>query len=201
MNNVKYSQIYAIYENAESGRHAYLNILDISVYYKPFPASYRFPSFGKILHRTVTHFRIFAFQWQIEQSTQPVRSPVPFSVRVYAFDRSVVRSSAPLRLHRLCRPKHRCRMPSLIAFGRRWKVGSDDLLLPGAFLFWIHLFEWVASFLQRTCSFKFERVMSGKVERQKRKLRLKVANQSWRWERPWEASCNKKQWKWDLIWK
>jgi len=109
-----------------------------------FPLDIRYSPFGKILHRAIT-FRIFACRWQIERSTRPVRSPAPFSVRVYAFDRSVVRRvpSAALRLHRLCRPEHRCRMPSLIAFGRRWKVGSDDLLLPGAFLFWIHLFEWV----------------------------------------------------------
>ncbi|XP_018058259.1 PREDICTED: sn1-specific diacylglycerol lipase alpha isoform X5 [Atta colombica] len=32
-------------------------------------------------------------------------------------------------------------MPSLIAFGRRWTVGSDDLILPGAVLFFVHLFE------------------------------------------------------------
>ncbi|XP_014475317.1 PREDICTED: sn1-specific diacylglycerol lipase alpha isoform X4 [Dinoponera quadriceps] len=32
-------------------------------------------------------------------------------------------------------------MPSLIAFGRRWRVGSDDLLLPGAGLFCVHLLE------------------------------------------------------------
>ncbi|XP_018373299.1 PREDICTED: sn1-specific diacylglycerol lipase alpha isoform X2 [Trachymyrmex cornetzi] len=32
-------------------------------------------------------------------------------------------------------------MPSLIAFGRRWTVGSDDLVLPGAVLFYVHLLE------------------------------------------------------------
>ncbi|XP_011152987.2 sn1-specific diacylglycerol lipase alpha isoform X3 [Harpegnathos saltator] len=32
-------------------------------------------------------------------------------------------------------------MPSLVAFGRRWRVGSDDLLLPGAGLLCVHLFE------------------------------------------------------------
>nr|XP_012217034.1 PREDICTED: sn1-specific diacylglycerol lipase alpha isoform X5 [Linepithema humile] len=32
-------------------------------------------------------------------------------------------------------------MPSLIAFGRRWRVGSDDLVLPGASLFCLHVFE------------------------------------------------------------
>ncbi|KAL0120705.1 hypothetical protein PUN28_008402 [Cardiocondyla obscurior] len=32
-------------------------------------------------------------------------------------------------------------MPSLIAFNRRWRVGSDDLVLPGAILFYVHLFE------------------------------------------------------------
>lgn len=38
------------------------------------------------------------------------------------------------------------KMPSLIAFGRRWKVGSDDLILPGTALFCLHLFEWVYAF-------------------------------------------------------
>ncbi|XP_050453691.1 diacylglycerol lipase-alpha isoform X5 [Cataglyphis hispanica] len=33
------------------------------------------------------------------------------------------------------------RMPSLIAFGRRWSIASDDLLFPGAVLFCVHLFE------------------------------------------------------------
>nr|XP_031827612.1 sn1-specific diacylglycerol lipase alpha isoform X2 [Nomia melanderi] len=32
-------------------------------------------------------------------------------------------------------------MPSLIAFGRRWRVGSDDLLLPAAALACAHIFE------------------------------------------------------------
>ncbi|XP_025989609.1 diacylglycerol lipase-alpha isoform X2 [Solenopsis invicta] len=32
-------------------------------------------------------------------------------------------------------------MPSLIAFGRRWRIGSDDLVLPGATLFFVHLLE------------------------------------------------------------
>ncbi|XP_061939108.1 diacylglycerol lipase-alpha isoform X2 [Apis cerana] len=32
-------------------------------------------------------------------------------------------------------------MPSLIAFGRSWRVGSDDLFLPSATLAFIHMFE------------------------------------------------------------
>ncbi|XP_024890963.1 sn1-specific diacylglycerol lipase alpha isoform X2 [Temnothorax curvispinosus] len=32
-------------------------------------------------------------------------------------------------------------MPGLIAFGRRWRVGSDDLVLPGGLLFYAHLLE------------------------------------------------------------
>lgn len=34
-------------------------------------------------------------------------------------------------------------MPGLIVFRRRWSVGSDDLVVPGAFLFTIHLIWWV----------------------------------------------------------
>ena len=30
-------------------------------------------------------------------------------------------------------------MPGLIAAGRRWSIGSDDLVIPGAILFFIHL--------------------------------------------------------------
>ncbi|XP_076642814.1 inactivation no afterpotential E isoform X2 [Halictus rubicundus] len=32
-------------------------------------------------------------------------------------------------------------MPCLVVFGRRWKIGSDDLLLPSAILALVHLFE------------------------------------------------------------
>lgn len=34
-------------------------------------------------------------------------------------------------------------MPGLIVFRRRWSVGSDDLVVPGAFLFTVHLIWWV----------------------------------------------------------
>jgi sn1-specific diacylglycerol lipase len=30
-------------------------------------------------------------------------------------------------------------MPGLVVFKRRWSVGSDDLVVPGVFLFIIHL--------------------------------------------------------------
>lgn len=32
-------------------------------------------------------------------------------------------------------------MPSLIAFGRRWKIGSDDFVIPGVQLLCGHLIE------------------------------------------------------------
>jgi sn1-specific diacylglycerol lipase len=31
-------------------------------------------------------------------------------------------------------------MPGIVVFRRRWSVGSDDLVVPGAFLFLLHLF-------------------------------------------------------------
>lgn len=30
-------------------------------------------------------------------------------------------------------------MPGIVVFRRRWSVGSDDLIVPGVFLFTIHL--------------------------------------------------------------
>lgn len=40
-----------------------------------------------------------------------------------------------------------CRMPGVIIFRRRWSVGSDDFVVPGLFLFTIHLIWWVFKFL------------------------------------------------------
>lgn len=33
------------------------------------------------------------------------------------------------------------KMPSLVAFGRRWRIGSDDLYVPGFFLASLHFTE------------------------------------------------------------
>lgn len=38
-------------------------------------------------------------------------------------------------------------MPGIVVFRRRWSVGSDDLVVPGAFLFSLHLIWWVCSYL------------------------------------------------------
>lgn len=38
-------------------------------------------------------------------------------------------------------------MPGIVVFRRRWSVGSDDLIVPGVFLFTIHLIWWVFYFV------------------------------------------------------
>lgn len=37
-------------------------------------------------------------------------------------------------------------MPGIVIFQRRWSVGSDDLVVPGLFLFIIHTIWWVCSY-------------------------------------------------------
>uniref|UniRef100_A0A8C9ES64 Uncharacterized protein n=1 Tax=Pavo cristatus TaxID=9049 RepID=A0A8C9ES64_PAVCR len=34
-------------------------------------------------------------------------------------------------------------MPGLVVFGRRWAIGSDDFVLPGAFELFLRLLWWV----------------------------------------------------------
>lgn len=55
-------------------------------------------------------------------------------------------------LHWICQQPTTCikwrslyRMPGVIIFRRRWSVGSDDFVVPGLFLFTIHLVWWVAT--------------------------------------------------------
>lgn len=94
-----------------------------------------------------------ALRWSVGQCA--------LRVRIFADVASWRVASRVQCVRRLCR---RCwrrhRMPSLIAFGRRWRVGSDDLVLPGAVLFYTHLLEWVSCHfvpffrLVRICSFE-----------------------------------------------
>lgn len=44
-------------------------------------------------------------------------------------------------------------MPGLIVFRRRWSVGSDDLVVPGGFLFTIHFIWWVCIYFLRNFFF------------------------------------------------
>ena len=39
-------------------------------------------------------------------------------------------------------------MPGIVIFQRRWSVGSDDLVVPGLFLFIIHIVWWVSLSIQ-----------------------------------------------------
>ncbi|XP_035779280.1 diacylglycerol lipase-alpha-like isoform X2 [Anopheles albimanus] len=54
-------------------------------------------------------------------------------------------------------------MPGIVAFRRRWSVGSDDLVVPGLFLLVIH-FIWLLVLLVVTLSFHFDQ--SSECQRQ-----------------------------------
>lgn len=49
-------------------------------------------------------------------------------------------------------------MPGLIVFHRRWSVGSDDLVVPGVFLFTIHLI-WLIILTIVICAFSFDKTI------------------------------------------